>query len=142
VHPPVLTERVRLEELVEFVLSRPSKSAIRRSKEPTNAETAACASDDRVSQIACGSGGRSVMPPFYRPRGAEATVSLERLPLRNCLALRHPRGSIVSSGRPDEAAQRVGGLSSGKSRLHLEEGVSTVGPPGRQRFVASGERNP
>jgi hypothetical protein len=62
--------------------------------------------------------------------------------LRNCLALRHPRGSIVSSGRPDEAAQRVGGLSSGKSRLHLEEGVSTVGPPGRQRFVASGEGNP
>jgi hypothetical protein len=54
-----------LEELVEFVLSRSSKSAIRRSKESTSAEMAACASDDSVSQIACGRGGRSFMPPFY-----------------------------------------------------------------------------
>src|SRR4051794_27242356 len=44
------SEEGGLEELVEFLLSRSSNSAIRRSKVSANAETAACASADRVSQ--------------------------------------------------------------------------------------------
>jgi hypothetical protein len=50
------SEEGGLEELVEFLLSRSSKTAIRRSKESTNAETAACASADNVSQRGWGSG--------------------------------------------------------------------------------------
>ena len=68
-----------LEELVEFLLSRSSRSAIRCSKEAIAAETAACASGERVDQMCGGSGGRSVMPPFYRAQAAEATLGLERL---------------------------------------------------------------
>ena len=44
------SEEGGLEELVEFLLSRSSNSAIRRSKVSANAETAAWASADRVSQ--------------------------------------------------------------------------------------------
>lgn len=52
------------DELVELVLSRSSRAAIRCSKEVTSADTAACASGERVPQISSGSGGRSVMTPL------------------------------------------------------------------------------
>jgi hypothetical protein len=71
-----------LEELVEFLPSRSSKSAIRCSRQAIAAETAACASGERVDQMCGGSGDRSVMPPFYRVQAAEATLGLERLLIR------------------------------------------------------------
>ena len=40
------SEEGGLEELVEFLLSRSSRSAIRRSKDCTSTDTAACASGD------------------------------------------------------------------------------------------------
>jgi hypothetical protein len=46
-----------LEELVESLPSRSSRSAIRRSKDWTRAVTAAWASGESVSQMSCGSGG-------------------------------------------------------------------------------------
>jgi hypothetical protein len=46
-----------LEELVEFLLSRSSSSAMRCSKDCTSAETAARASGVSVSQTEGGSGG-------------------------------------------------------------------------------------
>jgi hypothetical protein len=45
------SEEGGLEELVEFLPSRSSNRAIRRSKDSANAETAACASADMVSQM-------------------------------------------------------------------------------------------
>jgi hypothetical protein len=72
-----------LEELVEFLPIRSSSSAIRRSKDWTNAETAACASGVSVSQMICGSGVGSIMPMFYGTQTAEATMGLERLPRSN-----------------------------------------------------------
>ena len=40
------SEEGGLEELVEFLLSRSSRSAIRRSKDCTSTDTAACASGE------------------------------------------------------------------------------------------------
>src|SRR3954467_805768 len=54
-----------LEEVGEFFLIRSSRGAIRRSKDCTSAETAACASGESVTQRSCESGGRPVMRPFY-----------------------------------------------------------------------------
>jgi hypothetical protein len=68
-----------LEELVEFLPSRSSRSAIRPSKDWASAETAAWAAGESVSQMIGGSGGRSVMPMFYRTQDEEATLGLERL---------------------------------------------------------------
>jgi hypothetical protein len=51
------SEEGGLEELVEFLLSRSSRSAIRTSKDCTSPETAVCASGESVSQMVCGSGG-------------------------------------------------------------------------------------
>ena len=59
------SEEGGLEELVEFLLTRSSRSAIRCSSERITAETAAWASGGSVDQMCCGRGGRSVMPPFY-----------------------------------------------------------------------------
>lgn len=50
--------------MVEFLLSFSSRSAIRRSRESTSAETAACASGESVSQRSGESGGHPVMRPF------------------------------------------------------------------------------
>ena len=51
------SEEGGLEELVEFLPSRSSNRAIRRSKDSANAETAACASADKVSHGGWGSCG-------------------------------------------------------------------------------------
>jgi hypothetical protein len=45
------SEEGGLEELVEYLLSRSSRSAIRRSKDWTSTDTAACASGERVSTV-------------------------------------------------------------------------------------------
>src|SRR5512135_958800 len=94
-----------LEELVELVLSRSSRSAIRRSKDCTSAATAACASGKRVSQMGCGSGGRSVMPPFYRFDGPVATMALERLPFQ--LSLPESTASILQPAQAPLGAPRT-----------------------------------
>src|SRR3954462_7727126 len=69
-----------LEELVEFLPSCSSRSAIRSSKVWTKPETAACTSGESVSQRVCGSGGRAIMPLFYRTQAAAATLGHEPLP--------------------------------------------------------------
>jgi hypothetical protein len=73
------SEEGGLEELVEFLLTRSSNSAMRCSKDWTNAETLACASGDNVSQRCCGSGIWSLMLLFYRPLDEEAITGHERL---------------------------------------------------------------
>jgi hypothetical protein len=73
------------EESVEFLPSRSSRSAIRRSKAAITAETDARASGERVDRMCGGSGDRSVMPTFYRARAVEATSDLERLPHREAV---------------------------------------------------------
>src|SRR3954451_7470596 len=52
------SEEGGLEELVEFLLSFSSRSAIRFSRERITAETATCASGESVDQMCCESGGR------------------------------------------------------------------------------------
>jgi len=73
------SEEGGLDELVEFLPIRSSRSAIRRSKDWTSTDTAARASDESVSQIGWGSGGCSFMPPFYCHHAPEATMGRERL---------------------------------------------------------------
>src|SRR3954453_21956826 len=68
------SEEGGLDELVEFLLSFSSRSAIRCSRERITAETATCASGESVDQMWCGSGGRSVMPTFYGTQHTEATL--------------------------------------------------------------------
>jgi len=73
------SEEGGFDELVEFLPIRSSRSAIRRSKDWTSTDTAACASGESVSQIDRGSGGCSFMLPFYCHHALEATMGLERL---------------------------------------------------------------
>ena len=78
------SEEGGFDELVEFLPIRSSRSAIRRSKDWTSTDTAACASGERVSQIDWGSGGCLVMLPFYCHHALEATMGRERLLLKKC----------------------------------------------------------
>jgi hypothetical protein len=112
------------EELVAFLLSRSSSSPIRRSKDCTSAATAACASGERVSQMACGSGGRSVMPPFYRLDGAVATMGLERL--RPIEPLTATRGIGSASGFEGSTRCEVAGRHDSPTRGSMTNWASSA----------------
>ena len=139
------SEEGGLEELVESLPIRSSRSAIRRSKDWTSTDTAACASGESVSQIDWGSGGCSFMPPFYCHHALEATMGRERLHRRvkTGKAFHRPMNRVVhaqlrdimpadprpdapvflgGSARPNARFQSLCSLAGIKPRLDIETG--------------------
>jgi hypothetical protein len=131
--------------LVEFVLSRSSNSAIRFSKDWTNAEIAAWASVDNLLQMAVGSGGWSVMPSFYRPRAEEATTGFERLQTieRDALRLRAEADRIAARVEAKRAKirQLTAELDTEREDLLLLYGDLKVAQANAERVEAIVKKN-